>query len=39
MILEDGTLVSFYAIDVYISHIDFEEDFGIHIVAYSENNG
>ena len=34
--LENGILVSFYAIDVYISHIDFDDDFGIHIVAYSE---
>lgn len=34
--LENGTLVSFYAIDVYITHIDFDDDFGIHIVAYSE---
>lgn len=34
--LENGILVSFYAIDVYISHIDFDDDFGIHIVTYSE---
>lgn len=36
LILENGTIVSFYSIDVYISHIDFDEDFGIHIVTYSE---
>ena len=31
--LEDGTMVDLYTIDVNVSHIDFEEDFGIHIVA------
>ncbi len=36
MMLEDGTLVTLYSIDVYISHIDFSEDFGIHILAYNE---
>ena len=36
LVLEDGTIVTLYAIDVYISHIDFEQDFGIHIVTYSE---
>lgn len=42
LVLEDGTIVMIYAIDVYISHLDFDEDFGIHIVTYSEkrqNNG
>ena len=36
LVLEDGTIVTLYSIDVYVSHIDFEQDFGIHIVAYSE---
>lgn len=36
MVLENGTIVTLYSIDVYVSHIDFEEDFGIHIVAYTE---
>lgn len=35
-ILTDGTVVNIYSIDVYISHIDFEEDFGIHIVATTD---
>ena len=36
MVLENGTVVTFYSIDVYISHIDFDEDFGIHITTTSE---
>lgn len=36
MVLENGTVVTLYSIDVYINHINFEQDFGIHIVAYSE---
>lgn len=36
MVLENGTIATLYSIDVYISHIHFEQDFGIHIVAYSE---
>lgn len=35
--LEDGTVVYLYSIDVYISHIDFDEDFGIHIVASTDD--
>lgn len=36
-ILEDGTVVDIYSIDVYVSHVDFDEDFGIHIVATTED--
>jgi len=36
MVLENGNVVIMYAIDVYISHLDFEQDFGIHIVASNE---
>lgn len=36
IILEDGTVSSIYSIDVYISHVDFDQDFGIHIVTYLE---
>ena len=36
MVLENGTVVTFYSIDVYISHIKFYEDFGIHITTTSE---
>lgn len=35
-ILEDGTVISIYSIDVYVSHIDFEQDFGVHIVATTD---
>lgn len=35
--LEDGTVVVIYSIDIYITHIDFSEDFGIHIVATTED--
>ena len=37
MVLEDGTKVTLYRIDVYIHHIDYKEDFGIHIVASTDN--
>lgn len=37
MVLEDGTLVNFYSIDVYIYHTDFDKDFGIHITATTED--
>lgn len=37
IVLEDGTMVNFYNIDVSISHVDFDKDFGIHIVATSED--
>lgn len=33
IVLEDGTLVKLFSIDVYISYLDFKEDFGIHVVA------
>ena len=32
-ILADGTEIKIYSIDIYIEHIDFDDDFGIHIVA------
>ncbi len=32
-VLEDGTIINIYAIDIYISHVDFSEDFGIHLVT------
>ncbi len=35
-LLEDGTIISIYSIDVYVSHTDFEQDFGIHIVATTD---
>lgn len=33
IVLEDGTTILIYSIDIYISHIDFDKDFGIHIVT------
>lgn len=36
-VLEDGTQVFIYTIDISISHIDFKDDFGIHIVASTDN--
>ena len=35
-LLEDGTVISIYSIDVYVSHIDFDQDFGVHIVATTD---
>lgn len=35
-ILADGKTINIYSIDVYVSHIDFDEDFGIHIVATTD---
>ncbi len=32
-ILSDGTEIKIYSIDIQIEHIDFDQDFGIHIVA------
>ena len=32
-VLEDGTQMYIYNIDVKVSHVDYEDDFGIHIVA------
>ena len=37
VVLEDGTQVYIYTIDIDISHIDFKDDFGIHIVASTDN--
>lgn len=36
-VLEDGTNVMLYSIDVNISHVDFSQDFGIHIVASTDD--
>lgn len=36
VVLEDGTKITVYRIDVNISHLDFEDDFGIHIVATTD---
>ena len=38
-VLEDGTKVYIYTIDIEISHIDFSDDFGIHIVASTDHIG
>ena len=35
-VLEDGTKLDIYSIDIEISHIDFKEDFGIHIIASTD---
>ena len=35
-VLEDGTKVYIYSIDVTVNHIDFNEDFGVHIVASTD---
>ncbi len=37
VVLEDGTKITVYRIDVNISHLDFEDDFGIHIVATTDD--
>lgn len=36
-VLEDGTKLTVYSINVEVRHIDFKEDFGIHIVASTDN--
>lgn len=36
-VLEDGTVVDIYSIDVFVSHVNFDDDFGIHIVATTED--
>jgi len=33
VVLSDGTNVKLYSIDIYMEHINYEDDFGIHIVA------
>ena len=38
IILDNGLKVNIYSIDVYVSHVDFDQDFGIHIVATSDSN-
>jgi len=38
-ILEDGHNVTIYSIDVDISHVNFKQDFGIHITATTEKAG
>lgn len=38
-VLEDGTQVNIYTIDIEVSHIDFKDDFGIHIVASTDYIG
>ena len=36
-VLEDGTKVYIYRIDIDVQHIDFTDDFGIHIVATTDD--
>ena len=36
-VLENGEIVNIYKIDIDISHVDYKEDFGIHIVATDED--
>ena len=36
IILEDGTNIDVYRIDIGITHIDYEDDFGIHVVATTD---
>lgn len=38
-VLEDGTKVYIYNINVNVNHVDFNEDFGIHIVASTDQIG
>lgn len=33
VILKNGETVKIYSIDIYMEHIDYDDDFGIHIVA------
>jgi len=37
VVLEDGTKVTIYRIDVNVNHIDYEDDFGVHIVATTDS--
>lgn len=37
-ILNDGTVVSIYSIDVFVSHVDFDQDFGIHITTSTDDS-
>lgn len=36
MVSPDGKVIYFYSIDVYISHLDFDQDFGIHIAISTD---
>ena len=36
-VLEDGKQIYIYRIDIDISHVDYKDDFGIHIVASTDN--
>ena len=36
-ILEDGTKINVYKIDVAVYHVDFREDFGVHIVMSTDD--
>ena len=36
-VLEDGTKVYIYKIDIGVEHIDFLDDFGIHVVATTDD--
>ena len=36
-VLDNGNKIDIYSIDIEVSHIDFKEDFGIHIVATTDN--
>ena len=36
-VLEDGTKIYIYNIDINVYHVDFKDDFGIHIVASTDN--
>lgn len=36
MVSPDGKVIYFYSIDIYISHLDFDQDFGIHIAISTD---
>ncbi len=35
-VLEDGTKINIYSVNVSVFHVDFNDDFGVHIVASDE---
>lgn len=37
IVLSDGSVAFIYSIDIYISHIDYDQDFGIHIVTSTDS--
>ncbi len=37
-VLNDGSIIKIFSIDIYIEHIDYDDDFGIHIVTTNSNN-